>query len=241
MNGSSFRRAASVALVLAAIGIGGATAHAQFGIGAGAAAMGDNVLEAGVNFTRLFDGDSVQYSDIGGVVGGYVIGHFRYGYGSYGRLNLDVAYVFFPAETIRVTEVDASNNGAEFEVGASLIPIALGGEVVLPNENIRPYLGAQITYTIFNRTFAYVQGDEQFNRDDIRTEWAGRDRWGLAFRTGCEFAIGRMALDLGVRYNLADFFHASDGDKTMNYLQIGASVLFGELVNTKQDDKEDNH
>lgn len=214
-------------------------ALAQFGIGAGVAAMGDNVLEAGVNLTRVFDGDTVRYEEIGGVVGGYVIGHFRYGYGSYGRLNLDVGYVFIPSENIRLVEVHEASNEAVFEVGASLIPIALGGEVMLPEEVVRPYAGAQLTYTIFNRTFAHVRGNESFNRDDIRSEWAGHNRWGLAVRGGVEFALGSVALDLGLRYNLASLFNAKQGEKEMNFLQVGLSLLFGELVNTREAERED--
>jgi outer membrane protein W len=229
------RRSLISSIVLAAALAGAPCARAQFGIGAGVAAMGDNVIEAGVNLGHLF-ADSLQYGDIGGVVGGYVIGHFRYGYGSYGRLNLDVSYVFFPAETIRLVKMSESSNEAVFEVGANLIPIALGGEVVLPNEHVRPYLGAQVSYTIFNRTFAYVQGNEAFNRDDIRSEWAGHDRWGLAFRGGAEFALGDVALDLGLRYNLASLFNAKEGENGMNYLQVGLSVLFGELVNTREEE-----
>jgi opacity protein-like surface antigen len=211
-------------------------AQAQFGIGGGVAALGDNVLEAGVNLTRVFGGDSIEYSDIGGVVGGYVIGHFRYGYGHYVRLNADVSYVFIPSENIRLVEASGENNEAVFEVGASLVPIALGAEVILPNDNVRPYLGAQVSYTVFNRTFAYVQGNEEFNRDDIRNEWAGHDRWGLALRGGVELALGNIALDVGARYNMASLFNEMNGAAEMNYLQVGASVLFGELVNTREEE-----
>src|SRR5687768_10473042 len=236
MNYVTIRRALAF-LSVACVWAAPAPSVAQFGFGAGVAVMGDNVLEAGVNLSRVLDGDTLQYSEIGGVIGGYVIGHFRYGYGHFARLNVDVGYVFFPSENIRLVEVNAETNEALFEVGASLIPIALGTEVVLPNDNVRPYLGAQLTYTVFNRTFAYVQGNESFNRDDVRTEWAGRDRWGLAFRTGCEFAIGDFALDIGARYNLASLFHANEGEKSMNYLQIGANLLFGELMNTREEDE----
>ncbi|HVK40348.1 MAG TPA: hypothetical protein VNA88_17590 [Candidatus Kapabacteria bacterium] len=227
------RRASAIALV---VGLSQVTsvAHAQFGIGGGVAALGDNILEAGVNLTRVFGSDTLRYGDIGGVVGGYVIGHFRYGYGNYVRLNLDVSYVFIPAETIRLVRVNETGDEAVFEVGASLIPIALGGEVVLPGENVRPYIGSQLTYTVFNRTFAHVQGSEEFNRDDITSEWAGHDRWGLAFRGGVEFAAGPLALDLGLRYNLASLFNAKQGEREMNYLQVGVSVLFGELLNTRE-------
>lgn len=214
-----------------------ATGAAQFGIGAGVAAMGDNILESGVNLSHVSDGDSVQYGDIGGVIGGYVIGHFRYGYGSFTRLNVDVSYVFVPSKNIRLVEASSTSNEAVFEVGATLIPIAIGTEIVMPNKVVRPYLGAQVTYTIFNRTFAYVQGNEAFNRDDIHNEWEGHNRWGLAFRTGCEFALGNIALDIGARYNLASLFNETDGSESMNYLQIGANLLFGELIYTQEQDK----
>jgi outer membrane protein W len=233
MNLTPVARRSFASLFIIGASLFATVAHAQFGIGGGVAALGDNVLEAGVNLTRVFENDTLQYGDIGGVVGGYVIGHFRYGYGSYGRLNLDVSYVFIPAETIRLVEVNEAGNEAVFEVGASLVPIALGGEVVLPNENVRPYVGAQLCYTVFNRTFAHVDGNESFNRDDITSEWAGHDRWGLAFRGGVEFSIGAIALDLGARYNLASLFNAKQGEKEMNYLQVGASVLFGELLGEK--------
>lgn len=229
----SARRAAAVAVIIACSQLS-TVAHAQFGIGGGVAALGDNILEAGVNLTRVFGSDTLRYGDIGGVVGGYVIGHFRYGYGHYARLNLDVSYVFIPAETIRLVRVSESADEAVFEVGASLIPIALGAEVVLPGDNVRPYAGAQLSYTIFNRTFAHVQGNEEFNRDDITSEWAGHDRWGLAFRGGVEFAAGPLALDLGLRYNLASLFNAKQGEREMNYLQVGVGVLFGELLNTRE-------
>jgi hypothetical protein len=211
-------------------------AHAQFGISAGMAAMGDNILEAGVNLTRVVGNDSLQYSDIGGVVGGYVMGHFRYGYGSYVRLNVDAAYVFIPAENIRLVQASGESNEAVFEVGSTLIPIAIGAEAVLPSRNVRPYLGAQVMYTVHNRTFAYVQGNEEFNRDDIRNEWAGRDRWGMGFRGGVEFARGSLALDVGMRYNLADLFSSTEGTKDMNYLQVGVGLMFGELLNTREEE-----
>ncbi|MBC8144385.1 MAG: outer membrane beta-barrel protein [bacterium] len=240
MNHTLVRPFAAAFVLLVAIVFAPTPGTAQFGFGAGVAAVGDDFLEAGVNLTRFVDGDTLQYSEIGGVLGGYVIGHFRYGYGHFMRLNLDVGYAFFPAENIKLVEVNAETNEALFEVGASLIPIALGTEVVLPNDNIRPYLGAQVTYTVFNRTYAYVQGNEAFNREDIRTDWAGRDRWGVAFRTGCEFAIGDVALDVGLRYNLANLISKNEGEKGMNYLQVGLNLLFGELMNTREEDKAKN-
>lgn len=214
--------------------------RAQFGFGGGIASMGEDALQAGVSLTDLASKDSVTYADVSGGIGFYGIAQLKYGLGGPIRLNADVAYAFFPAEEITVKNINVGDTSATFDVGATLIPITVGVDLVLPITFIRPYVGAQLSYTIFNRTLTYVKGDPSVNTPDVRNEWEGEDQWGVTVKAGAELAVGGVALDLGLRYNLANLFSKESGGSSMNYLQAGATLFFGDLLNRDDDEDDDD-
>jgi outer membrane protein W len=206
------------------------TATAQFGIGAGVAAMGSNVLQAGNGLITLAGKDSVTYADISSGIGFYGLAGFKYGYGGAFRLNLDVSYLFFPAQEITLNNASAQDTSATFDVGATLIPICLGGELVLPTDYFRPYLGAQLSYTIFDRTLTYVRGSRVLDNAEVHNQWEGHNEWGMSIKGGIEFGLRTVTFDVGARYNMANLFTKGDNENAANYLQVGVALYLGDLL-----------
>jgi hypothetical protein len=220
----------ALVLVLA----GPAVAHAQFGFGAGIAAVGDNISQAGGSLGDLLSADSLTYGDVSKGVGFYLTGRIKYGLGAV-RLIGDLSYAFFPSSQVTLVDysVDQQNQAgtATFDVGTTLIPINAGLEAVLPLPVVRPYLGAEFSYTLVSRTYTIARADanSQFAAD-VANKPAGENEAGLAFGAGAEIAVGPVALDLGARYNLANLFTKENNEKQMSYLQIGATLYFGDLM-----------
>jgi hypothetical protein len=220
---------------------GAGTLRAQFGFGAGIAAIGDNIRQAGGEVADLVQKDSITYQDVSNGLGFYFTGRVKYGLGGPLRIIGDASYIFYPAS--QVTLVDANFNGQEasatFDVGSTLIPINLGLEVTLPIAVVRPYLGAEFTYTFVSRTYTIAKGDPN-NSDfgaDIANKPAKENEAGVAFGAGAELAVGPVALDLGGRFNLTNLFTKGTDEKSVSFLQLGATLYFGDLLH-KSDKSE---
>jgi hypothetical protein len=214
--------------------------RAQFGFGAGVAVVGDNVLQAGGDVADLVRQDSIQYGDVAGKFGFYLTGRMKYGLGAV-RIIGDASYIFFPAKEITMTGFEINQDttaSATFEVGASFIPINAGLELVLPLPVVRPYLGAEFSYTFVSRTYTLIKADPGTEQPagDIANKSAGENEAGLAIGAGAEFALGPVALDLGARLNLPNLFTmGTDSEQAMSFVQLGAVVYFGDLVGGSDD------
>lgn len=224
------KRTAIIIGTIAAMTLGAGAAHAQFGVGLGVAAVGDNIGQAGGEIRDLFQKDSITYGDVSGDIGFYVNGRGRL---PLGPINLvgDVAYIYFQAKQVNLTDVGVnaqdSTVNATFEVGTSMIPIYVGAEVALPIPVVKPYVGAQVGYTYTNRTYSFVSGNDKLRNLDLENKSAGDPEIGLALNAGVNLSLGVMGLDIGARYNLENLFTADDGEEPMRYLQFGATLFFG--------------
>jgi hypothetical protein len=218
---------------LIAIALWAIPAQAQFGFGAGVAVVGDNVLQAGGDLADLISKDSIQYGDVAGTFGAYATGRIKYGLGAV-RIIGDASYIFFPAKEVVLTDYNVNTNqtgSATFEVGATFIPLNAGLEFVLPLPVVRPYLGAEFSYTFVSRTYTLVKADATGTvSPDIANQPAGENEAGIAVGAGAEFGIGPVALDLGARFNVANLFTQASDEKAMSFLQVGAVLYFGDLV-----------
>ncbi len=221
--------------------------HAQFGIGAGLAAVGDNIYQAGgelEDFLRK-DKQELTYGDISGDIGFYGTLRYKHPMGAL-RLTGDVSYIYFQAS--RITIVQISNTGtdpnntdslkATFEVGTSIIPINAGLEFTIPVDVVRPYVGAALSYTFFNRTYADAEGDQGLT--DISNRSAGEAEFGAMLGAGVELSVASLTLDLGLRYSLANIFSMDENEQDIRYLQLGATLYFGDLVGNSDDDSQDD-
>jgi opacity protein-like surface antigen len=234
-----FRR--TLQFLLAALFLLPASASAQLGIGGGIAAMGSSIRGAAEDLNELRQRDSITYADVDGGIGFYGTFRIKYSYGGFWRFAGDVAYTYYPNENIRLVEYEAGDtNSATFEVGASLITGSIGLDLALPTEGVRPYASGQFTYTIFNRTLARVSGSESIEDAEVQNKWEGSNEWGLAIGAGVEFAAGStLALDIGLRYNLANLFSMKETEPATNYLQAGVTLFFGDLLKDAKEEQED--
>jgi hypothetical protein len=205
-------------------------AHAQFGIGLGLAAAGDNLQQAGGELADLFRKDSITYGDVSGSIGFYVTGKGKLELGKNLSLIGDISYVYFQSSELTLTDATVNQQdstvSATFDVGTSLIPIGVGAEAGISIGPIRPYVGAQGTYTFVNRTYAYLRGAQELKDADIGNKSAGDGELGVAISGGVQFGIGPLKLDAGARYNLANALTTDDGEQSMRYLQVGVAALF---------------
>jgi hypothetical protein len=234
---NSLQRILLAAFLLAALPV---VAHAQFGFGLGVAAVGDNVRQAGGELADLIRKDSIGYNDVAGTFGFYATGRIKYPVGPI-RIIGDVSYIFFPAEEVTLTDYNVNTDqtgSATFEVGASYIPLNAGIEFALPIPVVRPYLGAEFSYTLISRTMTLVKADATGTvSPDVANKSAGENEAGLAIGAGAELAVGPVALDLGARFNMTNLFTKdTDIEKSINFLQVGATLYFGNLMSSDGDD-----
>lgn len=210
-------------MALAATG----TLRAQIGVGAGIAAVGDNVMQATGAVGDLINKENISASDISGDLGFYVMGRYGIDLDPI-RLIGDASYVYFPASTITLTDANAgtSSSNATFEVGTTFIPIAAGATIRLPSPVVKPYGGAQLSYTYVKRTYTYVSGDSEIRDLQIQNKDAGDPEMGLTVNAGVEFDLGVGTLDIGARYNMMNLFTTATNEKSMRYLQVGALLAF---------------
>lgn len=229
---------ALAALTVAGIVLAGTHASAQFGVGAGVAALGEDVRKAGGELEDLLkkDEENLTYDDISGDVGIYGKVGYKHGLGGL-RLAADVSYIYVQNSKIKLTAYDVSEDttvSATFEVGTSLIPISAGIEYAVPMSAFRPYLGVYPSYMIVNRTFTYVEGDEI---KEVENRSAGENEFGLGFELGAEFsAFDVVTLALSSRYTVANMFSAEDGEDTYGTLLFGVSLWFGDIIGADDDD-----
>lgn len=209
------------------------TASAQFGFGAGITSSGANLNQAAGNLSNLLQQDSITYGDVAGSFGFYLAARMKYPIGPV-RLIGDAAYIYFPAKqtTLTMAGMSGSDASAVFDIGGSYIPIGLGLEYALPTPLLHPYIGAEITYTYVNRTYAAVSGNTDMIQPSLENRNTGSD-WGLMVGAGVEVNVfSVMALDIGARYNLENLLSKSDGVADAKYLQVGASLFFGNIYGT---------
>ncbi len=205
-------------------------ARAQFGVGIGVAAAGDNLQQAGGELADLFSSDSITYDDVSGTIGFYVTGKARFELGEVLRFSGDLSYVYFQAKELTLTDFNVNTQdstvAATFEVGTSLIPIGAGVEAVLPLGPLKPYLGLQGTYTFVSRTYAFVRGAQELDDADFRNKSAGDGELGVAISAGVDIGLGPLKLDVGAKYNLSNLLSTDENEKSMRYLQVGVAALF---------------
>jgi hypothetical protein len=223
------RIALSLTILTAIMIYGGAMARAQFGFGVGVAAIGDNIGQAGGEVSDLINKDSITYGDVSGNIGFYASGRVRIPLGPIHLLG-DISYVTFLSKevTLESASVNTADTtvSAQFNVGTTLIPINVGAAFALPTPVVKPYLGAQLSYTFVSRTYAFVSGATEIKDKGIQNKSAGDPEVGLTVNGGAEIALGFAALDIGARYNMMNLFTEDTGEKSMRYLQVGASLFF---------------
>ncbi len=209
-------------------------ATAQFGFGAGLVAAGDNVSQAQGELADLFAKENISAGDISGDIGLYLSGRFRLGMGPV-RLLGDASYLFFKAKEVTLTEASANpgdtSASGTFDVGTSMYPIAAGVAFALPIPVVKPYVGAQLSYTLINRTFTRVSGGADWQTLGVENKSAGDPELGMTVNAGAEFNLAFATLDVGARYNLTNLFSQENGEAQMRYLQVGASLFFGSSGN----------
>ncbi len=222
---------AKTLLTAALVGLAASgSALAQYGFGVGIASSGANLNQAAGNLSDLLSKDSITYSDVSGGFGAYVTARLKHSLGPV-RLIADAAYIYFPAKEVELTEVNVGGQEAKatFDIGGSYIPIGVGLEYALPTPVIHPYIGAEVTYTFVSRSYAAVKGDVDAVSPDLSNHSTGSD-WGLMVGAGVELNVfSVMALDLGLRYNLENLFSKESTAPHAKYLQVGASLFFGDL------------
>jgi opacity protein-like surface antigen len=220
-----------IVTILAIAGFG--TASAQFGFGVGIASSGANLNQAAGNLSDLLSKDTISYSDVSGGFGFYLSGRMKYPLGPV-RLVGDASFIYFPAKQITLTmaNMTGSDASAEFNVGGTYIPIGLGLDYALPTPVLHPYIGAELTYTYVNRTFAAVSGNTDMFKPTLENRNTGSD-WGLMVGAGIELNVfSVMALDVGARYNLENLFSKETDVPDAKYLQVGASLFYGDLYSS---------
>lgn len=218
------------------------TAFAQYGIGAGVAAIGEDIHKAGGELEDLLqkDGDDLNYEDISGEVGIYGKIGYKHGLGGF-RIVGDAAYIYIQNSRVKLTQFDVSEDttvSATFEVGTSLIPISAGVEYALPVSSFRPYVGAYPSYMFVNRTFTYVEGEEI---KEVENKSAGENEFGLGVEAGAEFSLfNSVTLAVSARYSIANLFTAEDGEDNQGILLVGASLWIGDIIGGGDDSDEDS-
>lgn len=204
---------------------------AQVGVGGGVASIGESVQKAGGEFESLFEkgGEELTYEDISGEVGLYGMVGGKMSLGGV-RLAGELSYAYFQASQITLTSLTVNDDttvSATFEVGTSLIPISLGLEYALPIETFHPYVGAYPVYTIVNRTYTHIEGDQV---SGIENASAGENEFGVGAEVGAEFGLGgTVGLGVRLRFTVMNLFSAREGENSSGLLQLGASLWFGDL------------
>lgn len=205
-------------------------ASAQFGVGAGLAAIGDNIGQARGELADLFSQEKITAGDVSGDIGAYLTGRVRFDLGSL-RLIGDASYVFFKDAEVTLTDANAnvgdSTGSATFTVGTTMYPIAAGATIAIPTPVVKPYVGAQVNYTIINRTYTIVSGGSEWQSLQIQNRSAGDPELGLTLNAGVDLDLAFATLDIGARYNMMNVFSQASGEEPMRYLQVGASLFFG--------------
>ncbi len=214
---------------------------AQVGIGAGVASIGESVRKAGGEFEALFEkeGEELTYDDVSGEVGFYGMLGAKKSLGAF-RAAVEVAYAYFQASEITLTSLSINDDttvSATFEVGTSLIPISLGLEYALPIEAFHPYIGAYPVYTIVNRTYTHLEGDQI---SGVENASAGENEFGMGGELGAEFGIGgTLGLGVRLRYTIMNLFSTREGESSSGLLQLGASLWIGDLFPGDDADDEE--
>jgi outer membrane protein W len=146
------------------------------------------------------------------------------------RLAGEFSYAYFQASQITLTSLtinDDTTVSATFEVGTSLIPISLGLEYALPIESFHPYIGAYPVFTIVNRTYTHIEGDQITG---VENASAGENEFGIGGEVGVEFGVaGTVGLGVRLRYTVMNMFSTREGEASSGLLQLGASLWFGNL------------
>lgn len=211
---------------------------AQIGIGGGMATIGESAQKAGGEFEALFEknGEELSYDDVSGEVGFYGMIGGKLPAGGL-RIAAEVSYAYFQASSITLTSLtinDDTTVSATFEVGTSLIPLSLGLEYAIPMQGLHPYIGAYPVYTIVNRTYTRLEGDQIGGLENVS---AGENEFGAGAEVGLEFGLGdALGLGLRLRYTVMNLFTARDGESSSGMMQLGASLWIGDLF--PDDDKE---
>ena len=214
----------------AGLAMAASAAYSQIGVGAGLAAVGDNIQQAGGALADLIKKDSITAGDVSGTIGGYFTVRGRLPVAKILAITGDANYIYFQKEEMVLTDLAVNPDStaqATFEVGTSLIPLNLGVQLSFPSTVIIPYAGAQLSYSFVNRTYAFVRGSDQLNSVTINNASAGENEFGVALNAGVDIALGKVTIDIGARYNLANLLTQDDGENGMRYLQVGAAILFG--------------
>ncbi len=212
------------------IAVTASAASAQIGLGAGLAAIGDNIQQARGSLADLFAKDSIAVGDVSGTIGVYGTVRGRLPVGKVMQITGDLSYTYFQNKDVVLTDLAVNPDStaqATFEVGTTLVPLNAGVQFTFPSKVIIPYAGAQLSYTFVNRTYAFVSGSDKLNSVTINNAAAGENEFGAALSAGIDIALGEVTIDVGARYNLANLFTQDDGEQGMRYLQVGAAILFG--------------
>jgi|GEM_PF-1945621 len=226
------KRSSLLFALIGALTLGhGAVTAQTIGIGAGIAAAGTNIGQAGGELNDFFQQEQITYGGVADRIGFYGSINGRLGLLDFMRITADASYIYFQAaqvtlQSASINQADSTVN-ATFEVGTSMIPIYVGGAIELPLPIIKPYIGAQVGYTYINRTYSYVRGSDQLRDVDLSNKSTGDPEFGLAISAGVDLALGIATVEVGGRYTLANLFSTSGDDKPMRYLELGAAVYFG--------------
>ena len=100
-----------------------------------------------------------------------------------------------------------------FDPKVSLITISLGGEYAfLPNGNVNPFVGLDITTSFWGGSFKFTPSDTGLYRDWTMKSEA---RFGLQLGGGCEFKLSKnIGLVAGLKYNFANLVGKGQDDES---------------------------
>ena len=236
-----YRRLALTALLVLTIVVGGRTASAQVGVGAGIASSGADIRQSSMRIGDVAGDDEVTYADISGGTGFFATARLKYGFAGPLRFAGDVAYIFFPSREITVTNVTINGEkvSGTFDVGVTMLPVSAGIDVALPLPLLRPYVSAQAVYTFISRTSVWAGGDTELNSTEVTNSWEEESEFGASFGAGVELSLGFGALDIGARYTMADMLTSDDG-ASLQYLSLAATLYFGSTMGGGDDEDDDD-
>ena len=203
-------------------------AHAQSSItiSAGLATPNDQIADV-YNTNRVSDGKK----DIWGLIHessniGYDLSaRLRYPLGESFQFDAGIGFSRFPKTPLSVVDTATGQSVVTLTSVQNIIPISVGLDYVVFHSLISPYISGELQYNYISSTVDYPTGGPSIplNLDTAPVD----SRVGAAFGAGMMFNFALVAVNLDVRYHMANLIGKTGLEKEKNYLTLNAGVTFG--------------
>lgn len=115
------------------------------------------------------------------------------------------------------TTIDALMSPVQGDYNTTLLTIVVGGQYELIPGPIAPHLDLDLMMTSFGETEISTQIS---NWRELKVE--GKDRIGLGIGAGVDISV----LEVGIKYNMHNFFGKEDGEEALNTVTLTAALYF---------------